>query len=72
VGATVGLFDGVREPNERRAALRAGTRRVRALIEVLLVIRSRAVRREWLCGANWRRAEIELKGCQPFHQDHST
>ena len=30
VGAMVGLYDGVRELNERRAALRAGTRRVRA------------------------------------------
>ena len=72
MGATVGLFDGVGELKERRAALRAGTGQVWALIEVLSVIRSRAVRREWLCGANRCRAEIELKGCQPFHQDHST
>ena len=72
MGAAVGLFDGVRELNERRAALRAGTRRVRALIEVLSVIRSRAVPR-WLAVRSDRcRAEIELKGCQPFHQDHST
>jgi hypothetical protein len=68
----VGLFDGVRELKERRAALRAETGRMRAIIEVQSVIRSGAVRRGWLCGANRRRTEMELIGCQPFHQDHST